>query len=144
MLRFLLLVNGWSQPTARTVPPRARSPLALGPTVPPSVLLPVPPGGTVRKDSFARCRPPCGDAEEGVSGRNHINLGIPISSFFFLCFLLIHHESTPGWPPPCVSVTGDLHLTKHVCRTQESRALLEHHLTLNPPVVKIAFSVKFL
>lgn len=86
------------------------------------------------------------DLEEGVSGRSHVHLGITISSFFFLCFLFscFTMQALPGGLLPGLSVTGDLLLTKHLCQTQESRALLGHHLKLNPPVVKIAFSVKFL
>lgn len=80
------------------------------PSVPPQVPL----GGTVGKGFFAGCLPPCRVPEVGVSGRNHINLGITISLFFLplFDFLFIHHASAPGQPPPqCQSLRSLAHQT---------------------------------
>lgn len=144
--QFPLLVNGRLQPTMPTAPSGS---VALGHAVSP--LRPAPSATwwhCLKRFlcSMPTSRPPRRDLEEGVSGRNHVHLGITISSFFFLCFLFscFTMQALPGGLLPGLSVTGDLLLTKHLCQTQESRALLGHHLKLNPPVVKIAFSVKFL
>lgn len=86
------------------------------PSVPPQVPL----GGTVGKGFFTGCLPPCRVPEVGVSGRNHVNLGIAISLFFLplFYFLFIHHASTPGQPPPRCQSLGSLAHQTHSPKTR--------------------------
>lgn len=141
MPQFPLLSSGCLLPTMPAVPSWL---LALGQAMSPLVLLQVPLGGTVWKDFFARCLPPVGiQKREFLEGITLI-LASQYPHFPSFSFLSIHPASTLRPSPPLRVSHRRSAFTKHVCQTREARALLGHHLKLNHPVLKIAFSVKLL